>query len=335
MFEKTRIKLTAWYLVIIMAISMLFSLAIYSGVNVEFRRLERIQERIKERQVERLPVPLNAMPRFDQEIINQSRTRVITILGGINIAILFLAGFSGYFLAGRTLKPIKKMLDEQNRFITDASHELRTPLTSLRSEIEVGLRNNNLTLKDSQKLLESNLEEVINLQILSDNLLELAQSEKPINSSYFVPVSLLESINNAIKKLESSIREKEIKIEKSVKSISILGIPSRITELFVILLDNAIKYSANKSNISIKTKKLDKIVKIIIKDNGIGIEKDDLPFIFDRFYRATKSRSKEKVPGYGLGLSIAKKIVDSHHGTIYVESKINKGTTFIVELPNK
>src|SRR3989344_668239 len=189
MFEKTRIKLTAWYLVIIMAISMLFSLAIYSGVNVEFRRLERIQERIKERQVERLPVPLNAMPRFDQEIINQSRTRVITILGGINIAILFLAGFSGYFLAGRTLKPIKKMLDEQNRFITDASHELRTPLTSLRSEIEVGLRNNKLTLLEAKKLLESNLEETEHLQILSDHLLELSQNGQLVSGAEMTVIS--------------------------------------------------------------------------------------------------------------------------------------------------
>lgn len=335
MFEKTRLKLTVWYLIIIIVISMLFSIVIYSGVNEEFRHLERVQERIKERQEERLPIPLNSRPRFDPEIINQSRIRVITILGGINIAILFLAGFSGYFLAGRTLKPIKKMLEEQNRFIADASHELRTPLTSLRSEIEVGLRNNNLTLKGSNKLLKSNLEEVINLQALSDNLLELAQSEKSINASDFVPISLFESINNAIKKLEASIREKEIKIEKNVEDILIFGTPSRITELFVILLDNAIKYSDNKSKVSIKTKKVDNIVKIIIKDNGIGIEKDDLPFIFDRFYRASKSRSKEEIPGYGLGLSIAKKIVESHNGTISVESKINKGTTFIVKLPAK
>ncbi|MDO8657133.1 MAG: HAMP domain-containing sensor histidine kinase [Candidatus Levybacteria bacterium] len=331
MFQSARLKLTAWYLVIIMVISIFFSFAIYTGVNVEFRRFERMQERIKERQDEGLP--FNGRPRFNPEVINQARARVITILGIINLSILGIAGATGYFLAGRTLKPIKKMVDEQNRFIEDASHELRTPLTSLRSEIEVGLRNKKLNLENSKMLLQSNLEEVVSLQMLSDNLLELAQTEKSINSFDFTNVSIIDVIDNAIKKLDGPIKEKQIKIEKKVEDVNIPGIQDRVKELFVLLLDNAIKYNPPKSKISIKTERDNGMIKITVKDNGIGIEEEDLPYVFDRFYRASKSRSKEQVSGYGLGLSIAKKIVILHNGTIAIESKINKGTTFVVELP--
>ncbi|MCL5410510.1 MAG: HAMP domain-containing histidine kinase [Patescibacteria group bacterium] len=339
MFQSARLKLTAWYLIIIMSISVLFSFVIYSGINVELRRFERFQERVKVLQESNelfiSPPPTRNISRFDPEMIGQARTRLLVILGAINIAILGIAGGAGYFLAGRTLKPIKKMVDEQNRFVADASHEFRTPLTSLRSEIEVNLRNKNLALKDVKKLLGSNLEEVLNLQMLSDNLLELAQTEKPIDSSNFVLVSLTQSIDTAIRKLDASIKEKEIKIEKKTANVSIYGLPDRITELFIILLDNAVKYGFKKSKVAISVKKTDGNAQIKIKDNGTGIEESDLPFVFDRFYRASKSRSKGQVSGYGLGLSIARKIVDSHHGSISVESKVNKGTTFTVVLPLK
>ena len=103
--------------------------------------------------------------------------------------------------------------------------------------------------------------------------------------------------------------------------------------LFVIILDNAIKYSPKKTAIKIYGKKTNNQIMIEIKDQGIGIEKKDLPFIFDRFFRAEQSRSKEKVTGYGLGLSIAKKIIGQHKGSLIVESKLEKGTTVIIRLP--
>src|SRR5690349_4348223 len=144
MFENARLKLTAWYLVIIMAISLMFSCVIYTSINTEFQRFERIQLRIHEDIQEGFPIPPPRFGRPDPEMIEESRKRVVLILAVINVSILFLSGIAGYFLAGRTLKPIKKMVEEQRRFVTDASHELRTPLTALRSEIEVGLRNKQL-----------------------------------------------------------------------------------------------------------------------------------------------------------------------------------------------
>jgi signal transduction histidine kinase len=104
-------------------------------------------------------------------------------------------------------------------------------------------------------------------------------------------------------------------------------------DLFVIILDNAVKYSQEKSTITINTKKTEKIVTVSIKDQGIGIGKEDLEHVFDRFYRSDKARSKNDINGYGLGLSIAKEIVNLHKGSINIESKIKKGTTINISLP--
>lgn len=329
MFERTRAKLTAWYLVIIMAISLLFSVVIYSMVNAEFVRLESTQIRIQEDIIAGEFPPGPRFVTINPESIQRARNRLITTLGFVNLTILIISGGAGYFLAGRTLKPIKDSMDEQKRFVSDSSHEFRTPLTALRSEIEVGLRNKNLTSAEAKKILESNLEEVINLQTLSDNLLELAQGGKTAKT-FMKPVSIKSIIQNAVKKIEPTAKNKGIKIENSVKEGKIKGAPDRLQELFVILLDNSIKYSPKRSTVYVKSQKSGGKIKISITDHGMGILKKDLPHIFDRFYRSDESRSKD---GYGLGLSIAQKIVDAHNGEIEVESEPSKSTTFTINLP--
>ena len=253
-FENARLKLTAWYLLIIMAISLLFSAVIYNKANEEFLRFELTQKRIKMDVTEGRfgPGPGRMLlERIDEEAVEKARLRFITVLGLINLFILVTAGGAGYFLAGRTLRPIKEMVDEQNRFVSDSSHEFRTPLTSLRSEIEVALRNKNLPADGAKKVLESNLEEVISLQRLSDNLLELAQNGKLVNKNAMETVSLRNIIQSAIKKIEPVAKRKQIKIETDLQDIKIHGISDRLTEVFVILLDNAVKYSRKKGKIEI------------------------------------------------------------------------------------
>ncbi len=341
-FEKARLKLTAWYLLIIMIISIAFSAFIFLGANREFDRILRLQKfRIENPQLQihmLQPFPwqddiISLPEKPEPDVMQEARARVIIDLIGINIVILIISSLAGYFLAGRTLVPIKKMVDEQNRFITDASHELRTPLTSLRTEIEVGLRDKSIDVMDAKKLLESNLEEVVGLQALSDNLLELAQNGKEITIENMKENSLLEIVNAAIKKVESLALKKQITIEKKIKDEKISAVSDRVKELFVILLDNAIKYSKENEKISIQSKKQQNMIEVSVTDFGMGIAKEDLPHIFDRFYRANKSRSKTDVPGYGLGLSIAKKIIESHNGQISVTSIPGKKTTFTVFIP--
>ncbi len=334
MFHSTRLKLTAWYLVIIMVVSCLFSIAIYQGINSELGRFERFQGIRHERLEQELGIPIPASGSFDPQLIAEARNRLKLNLLLINLGILTVAGAAGYFLAGRTLQPIAEMVDEQNRFVTDASHELRTPLTSLKSEIEVNLRDKNLNIGNARRLLKSNLEEVNSLQNLSDSLIRLTQYQKTINGLNFERVSLISVLTESVKKVMPLASAKKIKIVNLVKDIKIEADKQSIGELFVILLDNAIKYSPQNTKISINSKPEETSVAVSIKDQGYGIAKREIPHLFDRFYRGDKSRTKINATGYGLGLSIAKQIVDKHNGLIKVESE-KSGSVFTVVLSKK
>jgi len=342
MFHSARLKLTAWYLLIIMVISISFSTFIYFGASREFDRILRIEQYrvIHPMQpgviLQRPPSDsdLFSIPsQQDNELIEWAKLRALEALFGINVIILFLSAAAGYFLAGRTLRPIKNMLDEQNRFITDASHELNTPLTSLKTSIEVNLRDKKLDIETAKEILKSNLEDVNNLQFLSAELIKLTQHQDQNNSLQFEEFSLPDIISEAVEKVKSQAKKKSIVFKLDIPKTQVTGDRRSLTELFIILLDNAIKYSSNKKVISVSVRKPDSKVQIFIKDNGIGIDKKDIPYIFDRFYRADKSRTKQKINGYGLGLSIAKRIVALHNGNIMVESEVGKGSTFIITLP--
>lgn len=344
MFHSARIKLTTWYLVIIMLISISFSIVVYRVSTSELDRVERVQRMRIERQIPDrfriLPLPSNGNDNFrlfflDPNLVAEVKRRLALLLTLINFGILGASALAGYFLAGRTLNPIKKMVDEQNRFVTDASHELRTPLTSLKTEIEVNLRDDKLTVDSARKLLESNLEEVNKLQTLTDSLIKLIQSQE-IGSNFNVEeISLSAIIGDAEKRISHLAKNKQIHIKNTVAEEKIEGNKLSLTELFVILLDNAVKYSSRSTEVTVTSEKTTDAVSVRVSDHGTGIEEKDIPHLFDRFYRADKSRTKTDVAGYGLGLSIARQIVEKHSGTIEVQSKINEGTTFIIRLPLK
>ncbi len=338
MFTSTRLKLTAWYLLIVMLISSAFSITIYKALTLELDRFEKIQRFHFERRLqERFPIPTNVHMRFiaDSELIAETKGRLLFILFAINGGIFALAGVTGYFLAGRTLKPIKDMVDEQNRFISDASHELRTPLTALKSAIEVHLRDNNLTLKEAKKLLHESMRDVNKLQSLSDALLQLARYQKPSDKDYFEKLSLLSLVKEATRKVAPLAKKQKIMIRNNTKDTVVMGNKDSLVHLFVILLDNAIKYSPKQTTVTIASQVMNNNIHISVRDEGIGIAQKDLLHIFDRFFRADAARSKSTNGGYGLGLSIAKKIVSVHHGTLSVESTLNKGTTFLIQLPRR
>lgn len=343
-FHQARIKLTAWYLLIIMLISISFSIAIYRVLTSELNRMEKMHRLRVERGFSeplRIVPPSNfdnQLPRpqlLDPLLIAETKNRLKITLIIINLTILAGSAAAGWFLAGRTLKPIAQMIREQNRFITDASHELRTPLTSLKSEIEVNLRNKKLNLKETKSLLKSNLEEVNHLQFLADGLIKLTQYQKETNGLVMSKVSLVLIINEASQKVANLAKNKNITLENIISDYPLVANKQALVELFVILLDNAVKYSPKNKKITLKTKKTDNQVLIQISDQGMGIDKKDLPRIFGRFYRADASRTKNQVEGFGLGLSIAKNIAKLHHGKIEVKSVVNKGSTFTVKLPLK
>ncbi len=318
-----------------MLVSISFSLSIYRVLSSELDRIARIQRLRMERGFPQLPRP--PMHTFlDPDLVAETKKRLQFTLLVVNLGICGASALAGYILAGRTLKPIADMIDEQNRFITDASHELRTPLTALKSEIEVNLRDKNLTLTQAKKLLESNLEEVNNLQTLSDGLIKLTQYQKGDNGLTVGDVSLAALINEAVKKVTHAAKIKHIAIVDATADYIFEGNKPTLIELFIILLDNAIKYSPKQTTIRVTSEKADTHILIHITDQGMGIDEEDLPHLFDRFYRADKSRTKSHhIAGYGLGLPIAKQIVDKHNGSIKVQSKLSKGTTFTIQIPLK
>lgn len=344
MFQSARLKLTAWYLLIIMCVSVSFSVVIYRMLTLEVERFARLQRSRIERRFEiDVPVPPSAFPNFsvppstfvDESLIVEVDQHILLILGAVNLGVLVVAGGLGYFLAGRTLRPIQDMMDEQHRFISDASHELRTPLTALKSSLEVNIRDPKLTIKDAKTLMKESVEDVNKLQSLSDALLTLAQYEKPAVNIAFRRAQLTVIIASALKKTTPMAKQKHITVTDRTKPFTVEADESSLTDVFVILLDNAIKYSPNDSEITVTSKRTDSTADITVADHGRGIKPKDLPHIFDRFYRADSSRMKERAGGYGLGLSIAKKIAEMHHGSISVVSAPGRGSAFTVRLPVK
>lgn len=325
MFHQARIKLTAFYLAIIMLISISFSGVIYRVLTSELNRVARIQG---SRAGNFLPHP----PAIDEDLVRETKDRLILFLTVVNIIILGTSAVSGYFLAGKTLDPISKMLDEQKRFVSDASHELKTPLTSIKTEIEVALRDRNLNLENAKELLKSNIDEVNKMQKLTNYLLELNRFQSGNGNLSFSRINLKVVLKKAIEKIEKLAEAKNIKITKKLQNTSVSGNEESLVELAVILLDNAVKYSPQGKEIIVRTVKTTTAGIMEFKDSGVGIKKEDLPHIFERFYRADTSRSKEKTDGYGLGLSIADGIAKLNNGSIKVESKEGKGSTFTVRI---
>lgn len=338
-FHSAILKLTLFYVLVAMAISISFSVAIFNISSQELNRGLGRQTRVL-RDAPMGGISITLVPSLEQirlDQLDESNDRLRLNLIYFNLLILLLSSGISYFLARRTLRPIEESMEAQNRFTADASHELRTPLTAMRTEIEVILRGNKLELPAAKKLLESNLEEIEKLESLSNALLVLSRYQGEPKKS-FTNVSLEEILVEAYEKVESMANKKSINIKchpelgSGSGHIEINGDKQSLIELFVILLDNAVKYSPADSKIIIDIAKEHNHVIIRIKDHGLGIKASDLPHIFDRFYRADSSRSKEKIDGYGLGLSIAKRIVELHDGTISVTSKPDKGSEFTVKL---
>lgn len=339
MFKTARLKLTGWYLLIIMSVSIFFSIAVYRGSTLELGRGLRLQAvRFTSREQPVFQIPLNGpipSPGFDVTLLEELKRRIAMQLILINIGIFAMSGFAAYFLAGKTLKPIEESLDEQKRFISDASHELRTPLTALKSEIEVALRDKNLDLGQAKKLLNSNLEEVDKMQALSNYLLALDRYQSNKLKLSFNKVKVSGVISKAGEKVQKLANKKDVHILQKGRDVEIMANEIGLVELVTILLDNAAKYSQKGKSVVVSTHSDGKNIYIKVQDFGIGIKASDIPYIFNRFYRADASRSKTLVEGYGLGLSIAKSIVELHHGKISVESTVNEGSIFTAVLPLK
>lgn len=331
MFESARLKLTSWYLLIIMIVSFAFSGVIYRAATFELGRFARAQQNRFENRayifddgsIEVHPSP----PQFDESLLDEARARILKSLVFINLGIFGLAGILGYYLSGKTLEPIATMVDEQYRFVSDASHELKTPITAMKSTLEVALRDKKMSIAEARKVLEINLEEIAGLQKLAEELLELSSENSTINLEKN-NLNLL--VSESIKILEPIANRKMVKIITKIPNIVMRAEKDSFRRAVTTVIDNAIKYSDQGSKISIGAEVVGRRIILKIKDRGIGIDHNEIEHIFDRFYRGDKARN---TAGNGLGLAIAKKIVEQHNGHISAVSKLNKGTVITISLP--
>ena len=239
---------------------------------------------------------------------------------------LIVAWIAGNFLADRTIAPLIKMLENQKRFVSDASHELRTPLAVLLSSIEL------LELKNKEPQLVAGMkEEVLGMSSLIGNLLELTRAD---NRRLAVKKENIDVKNFVARLFDKINKDKKFLFEnRCPEGVEVFADKELLKRLLTILLDNAIKYSSEGAKIEVCAKSCDKNTQIEVRDEGIGIDEKDIDHIFERFYRADKTRSRQQV-GTGLGLSIAKEIAELHNGTICVKSRLGKGSVFVVKLPN-
>lgn len=315
-----------------MIISLSFSAIIYQLINLEMNRFANSQRNRIEKSlfVNQGPNSPRPVVLIDNDLINESQNRLLINLGIINGIIFLISGSLSYFLAGLTLHPIQEMTEDQKRFISDASHELRTPITALKAMFEVSLRDPKLDLDESKKIIKEGISQTDQLKVLSDSLLELSHLNNNGSSFELKLTSIKEIMADSIKKIKSNADKKKIVIKAQFINSKVTVDSQKIQELFLILLDNAIKYSPKASTIKFIAVKKNKHLIVKIIDQGIGISQKDLPHIFDRFYRADNARTKNSSSGYGLGLSIAKKITDQHHADISVVSSPKGGSTFSV-----
>ncbi len=229
------------------------------------------------------------------------------------------------------LDRLERDFNSQRQLFQDLSHELKTPLTILKGEFEVALKKAR-SLEEYAFILKSALEEINRITSLAENLLLLAKfdsKEVGLDKKRLNLNSLLLNIINSLKGL-SELKQIPISFAASDEKVFLNGDENQLKTLFLNILDNAIKYTPQKGKIYISLERDRGLARVSIKDTGMGINKEEISHIFDRFYRVDKSRNSS---GFGLGLSIAKSIAEAHEGKIEAESEPSKGTTFIVYLP--
>jgi two-component system sensor histidine kinase CiaH len=269
-----------------------------------------------------------------EDVNGTLRSLMWDITAGI-IAGVVISIFAGLFLAGRALIPIRNSWEKQQRFVADASHELRTPTAVIHAQTELLFRHPTHSIEQESPNIAVILKESKRMSKLLDDLLTLARSDSnqlEIQSSDIALDSLLREISKQFQLLAST-KEIDIKVELQ-EPLSLWGDEGRIRQLLIILLDNALKYTPPSGQIEVAGRYQSNFVYISVSDSGCGIAEDELPHVFERFYRGDKVRSRSE-GGTGLGLSIAQWIVDAHGGVIRIDSKINTGTKVELIFPRK
>jgi signal transduction histidine kinase len=315
-FFVTRIRLITLYIILSVIFLFAFSVVLYESL------LGRLSESAQETILD---------PNIRAVIISKTAVIIQNLILLGDVAILIIVFVVGFFLTKKTLAPIKKAMEKQDRFIADASHELRTPLAVMKTSIEVFLRRKDLSAEHAREVLSDTLKEVNLLISLSNNLLSISKGH--LSDIKFEKIYLPDILQIKIERLKHIAEEKNITLTltgSAPEDKLIMGNDFMISQVFYNLIHNAMIYTPDFGAVKIDYTIRDNKYIVTISDTGIGISKENLTHIFEPFYRADNSRSTN---GSGLGLSIVKSHISLHLGVIGVTSEIGKGTKFIVALP--
>lgn len=228
------------------------------------------------------------------------------------------------------LETVEKSDANQKRFLSDASHELRAPLTTIQGNLDILTKMKNIPEVEREEILQDIRSEAIRMSKLVSDLLSLARAD----AGQIIPMEVinLAAVTSEVV-TELKVWDKEVEVTTDIaKDVRIWGNERLIKQLIIILLDNAFRYTPADGLVSVTIAKENEQAEVRIKDTGIGIEKEELPFVFERFYR-TEAARRHDPEGTGLGLSIAKWVIDKHEGSIVLTSNPGSGTEFILCFP--
>ncbi|MER0123777.1 HAMP domain-containing sensor histidine kinase [Streptococcus sp. ZJ93] len=251
----------------------------------------------------------------------------------VMISFWLISIVASIYLSNVSMRPILASFQKQKEFVENASHELRTPLTVLQNRLESLFRHPEATIMDSSENIASSLAEVRNMRLLTTNLLNLARRDDGLKPDIIdvQPAFFDEVLANYVIMAEENGKTLDVtnQVTETIRTDKTL-----LKQLMTILVDNAMKYSEADGHIWIQISLKDKFLNLRVADNGLGISNENKKKIFDRFYRVDKARTRQK-GGFGLGLSLAKQIIETLHGTITVQDNQPKGTVFKVKIPKE
>ncbi len=329
-------RLTLSYLAVIMTLSLIFTGIIYLLSTASLNRPLLPSEE------ENSSVSMEA-PEFEEHSFertfrkrlerrdNTTRMTIIYSLMGFNLGIFVIGIFVSRSLAKLTLAPIERAMMKQTQFIFDASHELKTPLTAMLVRNEVALRKKSLPEEKAREVIEKNIEEILKMKELTTSMLDVARENGEPEKS--TEISVPEFFADLQEKLAPVARTRGVKIETEMnlgKNLRASAAKNTLEQILTIFADNAMKYSGEKI-IYLRAGRRGKNVAFSVKDNGVGVKKEDQKRIFERFYQvdAARTRTEDKT-SHGLGLAIAKNLAERQGYKIVLRSSEGRGAEFEV-----
>ncbi|WP_419890420.1 sensor histidine kinase [Paenibacillus xylanexedens] len=259
-------------------------------------------------------------------------TNLIYTFAIVGLVMLIVIYFLSRYFANRSIAPVREAFEKQKQFIGDASHELKTPLAIISTNTDVLLANQEDTIANQAKWLHYIKSETERMTGLTNDLLYLTQMDDSRSTMIHAKFNMSDAVESIILPMEAVIFEKNISLDYNIEpNLTVHGNSEQIKQVILILLDNAVKYSGPKGAVNVTLQKQNNDVVLAVSNTGEGIAPEHLDRIFDRFYRTDSSRAR-KHGGHGLGLAIARSIVDQHKGEVYARSVVGEGATFYVRL---